>query len=387
MSHHTPGSRRRRLAAGAVPALALALALSSCGSDDGGADDTGAASGTQYDTAAVTAGADWLGGQVSDGVVHNDQYDVDDLGLSVDVALSLHQVEQQDDVVRAVADRLAGDVEGYVAPGYGTLVSAGSAAKALVLADAVGDDPTDFGGTDLVSRVEDTVADDGPALGRVQDQLDPEEKKAADYANVVGQAYAVQGLVSEGSDEAQAAVDYLVQQQCGDGWFRLSFTADATAADQGCDADKSSTADVDATAFAVRALADSDDDAAADAVDRAVAWLTDVQAEDGSFGGAPAGRTPNSNSTGLAGAVLAAAGETDAAEQAAGWVAAHQVPDCPDADAATVGAIAYDDASLATATQKGITTKTQDQFRRASAQGLPALAWLPADSAPGDEAC
>jgi hypothetical protein len=360
------------------------LALSSCGSDESGADDT---AGTEYDTAAVTAGADWLGTQVSDGVVHNDQYDVDDLGLSVDVALSLHQVGQQDDVVRAVADQLAGGIEGYVAPGYGTLTSGGSAAKALVLADAVGDDPTGFGGTDLVASVEDTVADDGPAQGRVQDRLDPKEKKAADYANVVGQAYAVEGLVATDSDEAQAAVDYLVQQQCEDGWFRLDFTADPTAEDQGCDADESSQPDVDATAFAVRALATSDDDGAAEAVDRAVAWLTDVQAEDGSFGGAPVGQTANSNSTGLAGAVLAGAGETDAAEQAAGWVAAHQVPDCPDADAATVGAIAYDDAALATATTKGITTKTQDQFRRASAQGVPVLAWLPADAAPGDEAC
>jgi len=379
------------VAAAAVPALALALslslALSSCGSDDGGSDATDASSEAQHDTTAVTAGADWLGSQVSHGVVHNDQYDVDDLGLSIDVALSLHQVGQQDDVVRAVADQLADGIDGYVAPGYGTLTSAGSAAKAMVLADAVGDDPTDVGGTDLVATVEDTVADDGPAQGRAQDRLDPKEKQAADYANVVGQAYVAQGLVAAGSDEAQAAVDYLVQQQCEDGWFRLSLTADPTAADQGCDADRSSKPDVDATAFAVRALATSDDDAAADAVDRAVAWLTDVQAEDGSFGGAPVGQTANSNSTGLAGAVLAESGETDAAEQAATWVAAHQVPDCPDADAATVGAVAYDDAALATATKKGITTKTQDQFRRASAQGVPVLAWLPADAAPGDEAC
>jgi hypothetical protein len=313
---------------------------------------------------------------VTGGLVHNDQYNLDDYGLGVDVALALHAVDAEGDTVQAVSDQLAKHVTDYTSPGYGTVTSAGSTAKAVVLAQAVGADPTSYGGQDLVTQLEDTVADKGPAAGRIQDVLDRHEANAADYANVVGQAYAVTALDAAQSDEAGAATDYLLAQQCKDGWFRLDFTKDVGAADQSCDGDPSSKPDLDATAFAVRALAADDSSEVAAHVDSAVAWLQQQQAEDGSFGAA----TPNSNSTGLAGTVLADAGETAAAEKAAGWVFGHQLADCPQVDPSDVGAIAYDDAALQAAEKKGITTKSSDQFRRASSEALPALQWLPADA-------
>ena len=380
MSHHPRTVRSTSLPGIALTGIgALALLLSACGSSEEGSGGAGG-SGTSkpsYDTAAVSAGASWLAAQAPKGVVHNDQYDVDDEGLSVDVALALHAVGQQDDTVRAVADHLATGIKAYVAPGYGTLTSAGSTAKAAVLAETVGDDPTDVGGIDLVSRLEATVAAKGPAQGRVEDRVDAKQKGAADYANTIAQAYAVQALDGAGSDSAADATSYLLQQQCADGWFRLDFPAtDAKA--QGCDADPRSAPDIDATAFAVRALDGSDDPQAEAAADKAVSWLESVQAPDGSFGGEPVGRTPNANSTGLVGWVLGDLGETDAAQQAATWVAAHQLGDCPGTPAADAGAVAYDDAALSAAGAKGITVKTQDQFRRAGAQAVPALQWLPA---------
>jgi hypothetical protein len=218
----------------------------------------------------------------------------------------------------------------------------------------------------------------------VQDEVDTSVKNAADYANVIAQAYAVKGLDEAGSSSADAAAEYLLAQQCEEGFFRLAFTADAAAADQTCDGDPASKPDVDATAFAVWALSDRTDDAGTgDQVDKAVAWLQDHQATDGSFGGGTPTMTPNSNSTGLVGWVLGEAGETDTAERAATWVRQHQAVDgdCASYDASVDGAIAYDDTALQRAAKRGITAKTADQFRRASAQALPVLQWLPADAA------
>jgi hypothetical protein len=379
--HRHPSRAGLSLALGA-----LALAASACGSTDGAQPDPGASSGSAaHDTAALSAAATWLGSQVTDGAVHNDQYDMDDYGLSIDVALALHAADQQPDTVRAVGDRLAEHVDEYTSPGFGTLTSAGATAKSVVLAQAVGADPTAYGDTDLLSRLEATVADKGPARGRIQDSLDPKQADAVDYANVVGQAYAVTGLGAADSAEAAAATDFLLAQQCEEGWFRLDFTKDERATDQTCDGDRASSPDLDATAFAVRALAADDSSTAAAAVDSAVTWLQTQQAADGSFGGGSASTTANSNSTGLAGAVLGEAGETAGAEQAATWVFGHQALDCQSFDAPDVGAVAYDDASLAAAAKKGISVKSADQFRRASAGALPVLQWLPVDATKGQK--
>lgn len=367
-----PSPRRSGLA---LTLGAVTLLVSACGgSSDSGSTPT--ATTPTYDTSAVTAGAAWLSDQVTHGVVHNDQYGIDDYGLSADVALALHDVDAQPQTVQAVSDQLAEHVKEYTSPGYGTVTSAGSTAKAAVLAQAAGADPTSYGGQDLVAQLEGTVADRGSIKGRIQDALDTKVKSAADYANVVGQAYAVMALDAAGSDRAGDATSFLVSQQCSGGWFRLDFTKDTGAADQSCDGDKTSKPDIDATAFAVRALSAVDSPDVSSQVDSAVAWLAKQQAGDGSFGT----ETPNSNSTGLAGTVLAGVGETTAAEKAAAWVFQHQVADCPQADRTDVGAIAYDDAALQAAEQKGITTKTSDQFRRASSEALPVLQWLPADA-------
>ena len=182
----------------ALALSALALAVSACGSSD--SDPTPAASSSDdHDTAALAAGAGWLSDQVTDGVVHNDQYDVDDYGLSVDVALALHAVDDQPDTVQAVGDQLA-EARRASTPPRATAPSPPPAAppRRLVLAQAVGADPTSYGGTDLVAQLEDTVADRGPIEGRLQDALDQKEASAVDYANVVGQAYAVTGARRRG---------------------------------------------------------------------------------------------------------------------------------------------------------------------------------------------
>ncbi len=380
---------RSRISLALASLATVALTASGCGGSNdaqpAGPAGHRTASAPAHDTTAVRAGASWLNRQVTHGAVHNDQYDTDDYGLGIDVALALHAVDEQPATVRAISDRLATHLAAYTAPGYGTVTSAGGTAKAVVLAQAVGADPASYGGTDLVAQLERTVADHGPAAGRIQDVLDPKEASAADYANVVGQAYAVEGLTAADSPEAAAATRFLLAQQCHDGWFRLGFTPDPQAPDQGCDADRASKPDLDTTAFAVQALGKSDSARATAAVDSAVAWLEQQQAADGSFGGGATG-TPNTNSTGLAGTALAGAGDTAAAEKAATWVFGHQVLDCRKFSPAVRGVIAYDDAGLAAAASKGIPVKAEDQFRRATAGALPVLRWLPASSTTDDRA-
>ena len=169
------------------------------------------------------------------------------------------------------------------------VTSAGSTAKAVVLAQAAGADPTSYGGKDLVRPARGHGGRPrADPTGRLQDVPRPaREASAADYANVVGQAYAVTGARRRRQRRGRSAPpDFLLAQQCKDGWFRLDFTKDTGASDQTCDGDPSSKPDLDATAFAVRALQRGRLGAGRGrACSAAVAWLEQQQASDGSFGG------------------------------------------------------------------------------------------------------
>ena len=69
-------------------------------------------------------------------------------------------------------------------------VYAGATAKLLVLAQATGGDPTDFGGVNLVTRARQAGSStSGPAKGRIADQ-----STFGDFANTIGQILAVRGL-------------------------------------------------------------------------------------------------------------------------------------------------------------------------------------------------
>ena len=334
------------------------------------------------DSVAGSTGADWLTGQLTDGLVHNDPYAFDDYGLTIDVALGLAAAGGQDARVATVAGAVADHVESYTTGvDFGSSdVYAGATAKALHLADVADVDPTAFGGADLVTRLEGLTTDSGPSAGRIADQ-----SEYGDYANTIGQAFAASGLAAAGSTEAAAATTYLLDQQCSDGWFRLLFTTDAGAADQSCDggvASGVSKADPDTTSLAVILLADqADDPAVAAALTSAEAWLLDQQNDDGSFGGGTSTEAANSNSTGLAGWALGLRGHTAEAERAAVWVRGLQAADtapCTTGLTGETGAIAYDAAAFEAGRTEGITEGTADQWRRASAQALPVLRWAPA---------
>ncbi len=315
---------------------------------------------------ATSGSADWVEAQLTDGVVVNDQYDFEDIGLTIDAALAL-DAAGRDDAVTDIADAVSDPARllGYIGDGV-VEAYAGATAKAVVLAQAAGQDPTGFGGVDLVQRLEDRVLTDGPAAGRIQDQ-----SLYGDYANVIGQAFAVRALDETDSDLTNLTTEHLLAQQCSAGYFRIELSA-ADAAEQSCEA-SGGAPDVDATAFAVRALAGQADDTDVEqAIAAAGEWLAGVQATDGSLVG---NSTPNSNSTGLAAVALDLAGLDCPAGAAAGFVLGLRVTD-PAAGsglAEETGAIGYDRSATAAAADEGITEESQDQWRRATFQAMTAL--------------
>ena len=190
---------RRAIGLVAVPGIALTTLA---------ALPTAPALAADVDPAPLEAGSAWLVDQVTDGLVHNDQFDFDDYGLSIDVALGLDAAGGQDATVQDITDAIADNIDFYVGydyfpvPDEGELrhVLAGSIAKALVLAQTAGRDGTAYGGARTWStELEDQVVDTGPAVGRIQDTFNPDVQFEADFANSFGQLLAVQGLDAAGS--------------------------------------------------------------------------------------------------------------------------------------------------------------------------------------------
>lgn len=313
----------------------------------------------------------WLAKQLTGGVVHNDQFDFDDYGLSIDVGFALQELGRTKNA-KSVRKAIAKNVDSYTTGadfGSGDIY-ANATAKAAAFAQATGADPRDFGGVDLVARLSKRVAGKAPIAGRIRD------RGASDFANVIGQAYAVQALTEAGAKKAGKATRFLLAQQCKRGYFRLGFTEDKTAADQTCDGGKRKTTsapDTDVTALAVLALLEDPTPTkrVRSAVSRALGWLVKTQATNGSFGGGPSTDAANANSTGLAASALGAAGSCDKANKAAKWLRKLTVSGVSGEN----GAIAYDKAAKAGA-KDGISVEERDQFIRSTAQAAPALVYL-----------
>ena len=327
------------------------------------------------DTPRDELAAGWLAAQPTSGIVHNPNFGgFDDFGLTVDLGLALSEIGGQQAVVDQIRDALALNVDTYTTGvDWGSSdVYAGSTAKLVVFAQTVGADPTTYGGVDLVARLKARVIVDGPSKGRIQDQT-----AGTDYANTIGQAFAVQGLAAAGSGKAVPALAFLLKQQCAKGYFRLSLTKKKSAKDQTCDGGNTATVsapDTDATAIALLSLdaLGSTNPKVLASVTSAKKWLQSRQKANGSFGGGTSTEASNSNSTGLAGWALGEVGACGAAQQAANWVARWQVDGAPlDAE---LGAIAYDRTGYAAATTAAeITDANRDQWWRATAQAAPAL--------------
>lgn len=377
MFHHPGIARGRRTGALALAGAVLLAGLTACSDPvDAPADDsvTDSAPPTNGEVAADAA-AEWLTGQLTDGVIVNQEFGAPDYGATVDAVYALHLLGDHESAVEEMTSAVTAAGEEYVAPGDD--MWAGNAGKLVSLVMDHGDgEPADVDGFDALSALEKRVDDNG----RISDK-----SEQGDFANMLGQAWAVRGLTTAGSDTAFGALHYLLQQQCEDGSFRQDLSAPDSGS-KSCDGSEGS-ASIDATATVMVVLADlaRDNRKLAAAFEAATTYLVAAQEDDGSFTGGdelPA----NSNSTGLAGRAvwdgsavwtdwtLDEMAEVDeAGAKAAAWVRAHQLPACEGDLAEAAGAIGYDDAALTAAGSDGITDETSYQWQLATAQALPAL--------------
>lgn len=324
---------------------------------------------------AASAAVSWLATQLTNGVVHNDAWGSDDYGLTADIALSMDQVGSEPGIVRQLRQAMAEHVDSYTTGadfGAPDDVYSGAVAKSLVLAQVSGADPRAYGGFDLVSVAEGTVIDSGPSAGRLADA-----SEFGDYANTIGQALAARGLSNAASPKAPAVTDFLLQQQCDAGYFRVFFASDKAAPQQGCvDGDAQSPADTDATAMALIHLdaIRTPSPVVRSAIAKGAKWLAQTQKVDGSFGGGASTPDANANSTGLAASALGSFGACTAAGRAAEWVSALQLSSSSGAGLGSdEGAIAYDRAALQQAVSSRGIGGARDQWRRTTAQAVGGL--------------
>lgn len=281
-------------------------------------------------------------------------------------------------VVNTINAALEPKIADYV--GDGTKESyAGPLAKAAAFARAARKNVTSYGGRNLVTELEARVTDasEGITAGRIADK-----SEHGDYANVVGQSFAVRALSLAGSSEAGAARDFLLQQQCASGYFRLSFDK-VDSPTQGCvEGAAGSEIDPDVTAMAVINLVESGDQspAVSGAVTRAADWLAQRQRPSGAFRGGTSTKTLNANTTSVAGYALGLAQRREAAMKAAFWVRARQPIErfkCRTALTKDTGAVAYKQSAVKAARAGGISEDARDEWRRTTAQAIPALQFAP----------
>src|SRR5205085_6381088 len=131
--------------------------------------------------------------------------------LAADTGMAMAELGGHRAAVKKVDRALARHVDSWTTGvDFGSSdVYAGSVAKAVVFAQVTGADPSAFGGVDLVERLEGRISSAEGTAGRLQDQTD-----GTAYANTLGHAYAVAGLTRAGSSAAEAAMTFLLQQQC-----------------------------------------------------------------------------------------------------------------------------------------------------------------------------
>lgn len=344
-----------------------------------------AKAGVKTDSTPSTIAADWLTGELTNGLMVTSSGP--DFGLTLDAGLGLASVPGREGGLATINTAFEPRVNEYV--GDGTKESyAGPLGKAAAFARAAGENPIDYGGTNLVARLEERTAD-VPAdpikepqaaafAGRIFDK-----SEFGNHANVVGQSYAVRELTLARSAEAVAARDFLLKQQCASGAFRLNFEK-ANVPNQSCtDGAAGSEPDADATALAMINLIESHDRSAAvkTALDKASVWLADRQRNSGAIRSSGDGAQINTNTTAIGGYALGLMRNRDAALKAALWVRKNQPVDkykCRTALTKDTGVVAFRKDRIKGASTTGIPADARDEWRRATAQAVLGLQFAPA---------
>lgn len=334
------------------------------------------------DSTPSTIAAQWIADELTNGLMVGKFGP--DFGLTIDTGMAVSTVAGQGATVTAINNALEPRIAEYV--GDGTKESyVGALAKAAAFARTAKKNPTSYGGVNLITRIEGRTEDPAaagatpnPLAGRVSDK-----SEFGDFANVVGQSYAVRALSLANSAEAGAARDFLLKQQCASGYFRLNFDKPAAASQSCAEGVAGSEADPDATSLAVINLVESGDNSQAvkDALAKAGTWLAARQRGSGAIRGGTGTAKINTNSTALGGYAMGLLKNRDAALKAALWVRKNQPVDkykCRTALTKDTGAVAYRKDKVTAAKTTGIPADARDEWRRATSQAILGLQFAPA---------
>ena len=244
-------------------------------------------------TAHAVTGAAYLVGMLTDGTHIQSSYDDGqgsvqtfvDYGLTADLALALASTHSQDPALAKVVGYLGAHVGDYVdQTGVAGGPYSGAAGKLAVVAESTGQDPTAFGGVDLLTVLTGNVCTTGNPDPSAFDACSAAGDFRGAYSGV-SQALGVLALGRAGVPVPPAALTRLEQLQCTDGGFSSVLIAPGAAC----------SSDVDTTGYAVQAL--TLQASAQPMVARGGAYLRATQDVSGGWSGASG---VNSNSTGLA---------------------------------------------------------------------------------------
>ncbi|GLZ80597.1 hypothetical protein Afil01_54040 [Actinorhabdospora filicis] len=363
----------------------------------------GAAATVLIGLSAVTATADpspaqsagsWLAHEVGAEGVLNTDFGTADWGLTIDALMALKATGADDATAAKITGALKARADEYFTldlwSDKGQRV-AGATAKVAYAAVIAGEDPAKYGKFDIESELRGLMRTTGLENGRFRDKMTADKEGG----NAFDQSLAVLALSRTKSGVPQAAVDFLIDQQCAAGGFRLYpfHNAEQSVLDD-CDGQGNATLDPDSTSMAVQSLlaADANGKTGAKAAAlKGAEWLKTQQKPNGSFAGSGwTADVQNTNSTGLAGQALLATGSADASAKAAAWVKTMQLTAANGGSAkGDAGAIAYSEEARKDAVDNGF-PMSRDQFRRATAQAVlglttVSLGELGKDSGPGPQ--
>ena len=337
------------------------------------------------DSTPSTIAAEWIAGELTNGLIVGKFGP--DFGLTIDTGLALSTVASQGATVTAINNALEPRIAEYIGDGKKEAY-AGPTAKAAAFARTAKKNPTSYGGRNLVAELEALTADattgtapnttPNPLAGRISDT-----SQFGDFANVIGQSYAVRALSLANSQEAGAARDFLLKQQCASGYFRLNFDKPAAPSQSCTEGVAGSEADPDATSLAVINLIESRDNSPAvkEALAKAGGWLAARQRGSGAIRGGAGTAQINTNSTALGGYAMGLLKNRGAALKAALWVRKNQPVDkykCRTALTKDTGAVAYRKEKATEAKTTGIPADGRAEWRRAPAQAILGLQFAPA---------
>ncbi len=169
---------------------------------------------------AAQAAAQWLGAQFTpQGYVSDTPGGSADLSATVNSVLALEAANVDLAKAKVALSYLAANADSYIVD---TGVDApGNLALLILAVHASGQDPTNFGGTNLVARLLATEQTTGPNAG-----LFGTDAQAANFGGTYDQGLALAALHAAGVAANGSATSWLLGQQCSDGGWPIEDQAD-----------------------------------------------------------------------------------------------------------------------------------------------------------------